>query len=148
MSYRRFSSQNPSISDSTIADIRLQAAQGLSQSQIADNTGVHRKTVYDVLANRTWNHVPEPVRAYGFPNYLIMPDGRVFSTASEQFIKSTMRSDGTPVVRIRNSGGNRVTVPVSTLVARGYMGTRSRNPQVTFRDGNPQNTHFTNITLA
>jgi hypothetical protein len=148
MSYRRFSSQNPSISDSTVADIRLQAIQGRSQSQIAEDIGVHRKTVYDVLANRTWNHVPEPVRAYGFPEYLILPDGRVYSPTSEQFISTRTRSDGTPVVRIRNSGGSRVTVPVATLVARGYMGTRSMNPNIEYLDGNPQNTHFTNIALA
>ena len=148
MSYRRFSTQNPSISDSTVADIRLLAAQGLSQSEIAEQVGVHRKTVYDVISFRTWNHVPEPVRAYGFPDYLIMPDGRVFSTLSEQFISTSTRSDGTPVVRVRNSSGNRVTVPVANLVARGYMGTRSQNPRISYRDCNPSNTHFTNIALA
>jgi hypothetical protein len=123
------------------------AMRGLPQTQIAEQVGVHRKTVYDIVERNTWNHVPDPVRAYGYPDYLVFPDGRIYSSVSDQFITARQRSDGEQTVRIRNSRGQRVTTTVSALVARGYLGTRSRNPNVTYRDGNPSNTHFTNISL-
>lgn len=146
MTYRRNSSHSI-LNDSTVADIRMMALRGESTAEIARTTGVHRKTVYNILEGNTWSHVPTPVRAYGFPNYLVFPDGRVYSPTSDQFITATPRSNGEPVVRIKNSSGKRVTTPVSTLVARGYHGTRARKPQVTYVDGNPSNTHFTNIEL-
>lgn len=123
------------------------ALRGDSTSSIARETGVHRKTVYNILEGNTWAHVPTPVRAYGYPEYLVFPDGRIYSSASDKFITANARSNGEQIVRIKNSKGQRVTTPVSTLVARGYHGTRARTPNVTYRDGNPSNTHFTNITL-
>lgn len=146
MQYRKTSSHS-GLTDSQVADIRLMAMRGIPQTEIANAVGIHRKTVYNIVERNTWNHVPDPVRAYGYPDYLVFPDGRVYSSVSDQFITSRTRADGEKVVRIRNSSGVRVTTPVSTLVARGYLGTRSRNPNVTYRDGNPSNTHFTNITL-
>jgi hypothetical protein len=146
MSYR-INSSHSILNDSKVADIRMMALRGETTSQIARTTGVHRKTVYNILEGNTWAHVPTPVRAYGYPDYLVFPDGRVYSSTSDQFIAASQRSNGSPVVRIKNSGGKRVTTPVSTLIARGYHGTRAHKPQVTYVDGNPANTHFTNITL-
>lgn len=146
MQYRKNSYHNTSLNDSAVADIRLMALRGQSHKHIADKMGLHRKTVYNIVEGNTWNHVPTPVRAYGYPDYLVFPDGRIYSPISGQFISSTERSSG-PVVRIKNSGGKRVTIPVSTLVARGYYGSKSSSPKITYRDGNPQNTHFTNIKL-
>lgn len=146
MKYRKSSSHSV-LNDSKVADIRLMAMRGLTQSEIADRVGVHRKTVYNILQNNTWNHVPEPVRAYGYPSYLVFPDGRVYSAVSDQFVSTRVRSDGEKVVRIKNSRGQRVTTSVANLVARGYLGVRSNTPRVSFRDGNPSNTHFTNIKV-
>lgn len=146
MNYRKNSSHS-NLTDSKVADIRLMALRGMSQTEIARTAGVHRKTVYNILENNTWNHVPEPVRAYGYPDYLVFPDGRVYNPVSDQFISPTVRANGEKVVRIRNSSGKRVTTRVSTLVARGYLGVRSSNPSVSYIDGNPRNTHFTNITI-
>ena len=146
MSYR-IKSSHSILNDSTVADIRMMKLRGETTSQIARTTGVHRKTVYNILEGNTWAHVPTPVRAYGYPDYLVFPDGRVYSSTSDKFITASNLSNGSPVVRIKTSGGKRVTTPVSTLVARGYHGTRARKPQVTYVDGNPSNTHFTNITL-
>lgn len=145
--YRIFSPQS-GLTDSEVTDIRLMGLHGLNETQIAKSYGIHRKTVYNILNRKTWNHVPSPVRAYGFPDYLILPDGRVYSQAAGRTMAVNTRSDGQPTVRIRNTSGKRVTVPVSTLVARGYLGTRSREPKVSYRDGNPTNTHFTNLSMT
>jgi hypothetical protein len=146
MNYRRTSPQS-NLTDSTVAEIRLMGLRGISESEIARTFSIHRKTVYNILQNNTWNHVPAPVRAYGFSDYLVFPDGRIYSTVSDSFITQRSRSDGVNTVRVRTSGGQRVTTPVATLVAKGYLGSRSRNPQVTYIDGNPANAHFTNIQL-
>lgn len=146
MQYRK-TSYRSSLNDSKVADIRLMALRGASHKDIADTIGVHRKTVYNIVEGNTWNHVPTPVRAYGYPDYLVFPDGRIYSPITDKFISALPRSSGSPAVRIKNSGGKRVTVPVATLVARGYLGTRSPTPNIKYRDGNPQNTHFTNISL-
>lgn len=144
MNYRKNSSHSI-LNDSKVADIRLMAMRGLSQTEIAETVGIHRKTVYNILQNNTWNHVPEPVRPYGYPNYLVFPDGRVYSPTSDQFVSTKVRADGERVVRIKNSRGQRVTTPVSALVARGYLGVRSNSTRIRYLDGNPGNTHFTNI---
>jgi hypothetical protein len=147
MTYRKGSTQS-SLNDSSVASIRLMGMRGISVSELSDAYGVSTKTIYNILNNNTWNHVPSPVRAYGFPDYLILPDGTVYNPISDNFISSRVRlTDGQPVVRIKNSGGKRVTVSVATLVARGYLGSRSSSPNVRYVDGNPRNTHFTNISL-
>lgn len=143
--YKRDSNQSV-LTDSSISSIRLLGMRGYSHTKLADLYGVSRKTIYDIMNNNTWNHVPSPVRAYGFPDYLVLPDGRVYSNTSEQFITPQIRkSDNAPVVRIKASSGKRVTVPVANLVARGYLGVRAKSPQIQYLDGNPRNTHFTNV---
>lgn len=146
MSYRR-NSYRSSLTDTDVSNIRLQAMSGYNESEIAEINGVHRKTVYNILQNRTWKHVPEPRTPYGFKDYLVFPDGRVYSQRSRDFISTSSRADGTPVVRVQRSGGNRVTVPVASLVARAYHGSRSDSPNISYADGNPSNTHFTNIEV-
>ena len=146
MSYKRVSNRT-NLNDSIVSDIRLAARQGVSTSEIARVTGVHRKTVYNILEGNTWSHVPEPARAYGFQDYLVFPDGRVYNPNTDSFLTTNERASGETTVRVRTSSGRRVTVPVATLVARAYYGTRSKNPDVTYIDGNPQNTHFTNISV-
>ena len=146
MQYRKKSSHSI-LTDTAVSDIRLMGLSGKSTSEIAKTTGVHRKTVYNILEGNTWAHVPTPVRAYGYPNYLVFPDSRIYGLESDKFISSTARTSGEKVVRIRNSRGKRVTTPVSTLIARGYLGSRARQPSVKYIDGNPSNTHFTNIKL-
>lgn len=146
MSYKRVSNRT-SLNDSIVSDIRLAALQGVSTSEIARVTGVHRKTVYNILEGNTWSHVPEPTRAYGFKDYLVFPDGRVYNPNTDAFLTTNERASGETTVRVRTSSGRRVTVPVATLVARAYHGSRAKNPTVTYVDGNPQNTHFTNISV-
>lgn len=146
MKYRKYSNHSL-LNDSKVSEIRLMAMRGHNQSNIAKTFGIHRKTVYNILERNTWDHVPEPVRSAGFPNYLVFPDGRIYSSVTDQFITPNIRSNGERVVRIQNSKGKRVVTPVATLVARGYLGSRSQKPKIVYRDGNPRNTHFTNIQL-
>lgn len=140
-------SRHSVLNDSIVADIRLMNLRGENTADIANKTGVHRKTVYNILKGNTWAHVPLPVRAYGYPEYLVFHDGRVYSSASDKFITPVTRANGEKSMRIKNNKGQRVSTPVSTLVARGYHGTRAQSPKIKYRDGNPSNTHFTNIQL-
>ena len=146
MSYQ-IRSNRTNLNDSVVSDIRLAAMRGVSTSEIARATGVHRKTVYNILEGNTWSHVPEPARAYGYKDYLVFPDGRVYNPTTDTFLTTTERASGEPVVRARTSSGKRVTTPVATLVANAYYGVRSKTPSVTYADGNPRNTHFTNIIV-
>lgn len=146
MQYRKTSSHS-NLTDSIVSDIRLMNLRKQTTSQISKDTGVHRKTVYNILEGNTWTHVPSPVRARGYPDYLVFPDGRVYGLNSDKFISESAHVNGEKVVRITNSGGKRVTTPVSTLIARGYLGSRAVKPNVKYVDGDPSNSHFTNITL-
>lgn len=146
MTYRINSNQSV-LTDSMVSDIRLMLLNGKNHTEIGREVGIHRKTVYNIDHNNTWNHVPQPVRAYGYPDYLVFPDGRVYSPSTNQFLSKSIRRNGEPTVRVRTSSGKRVTTPVSTLIARGYLGSRARKPNVKYVDGNPSNSHFTNITL-
>lgn len=150
MSYRkdyRKSSNQSYLTDSSVSDIRLMAMRGANINEIADSFGVHRKTIYNIVEQHTWNHVPSPVRAYGFPDYLVFPDGRVYNPTTDKFLSTTAKANGEQTVRVRTSAGRRVTIPVATLIARGYYGSRAKNPTVQYIDGNPSNTHFTNISV-
>ena len=146
MTYRKTSSHS-TLTDSIVSDIRLSLLTGKTHADVANDFGIHRKTVYNIDNHNTWNHVPQPVRAYGHPDYLVFPDGRIYSPTTSKFITQTVRSNGEATVRVKTSGGTRVTTPVSSLVAKGYLGSRARSPKVQYIDGNPANAHFTNIKL-
>ena len=112
-------SGHSNLTASDILDIRRMYADGNSDSAIANAFGIHRKTVYNIVNRKTWREVPTPVKVRGFSNYQVYPDGRVFSTASQSFVKPLNRTYG-QAVRIQKSNGERTTVPVSTLLQKGF----------------------------
>lgn len=142
----RTTSTRSSLTDSTVLDIRRLSGQ-VPERQLAEQFDIHRKTIYNIVNNKTWQHVPEPKPIASFRNYSIYPDGRVWSNVSNRFLKPTTRASGESYVKLRNGSKSR-TVSVSELVARAFLGTRKRNITVTYRDGNPANSHHQNIQLA
>lgn len=146
MQYRKKSSHS-NLTDSIVSDIRLMKLRKKSTSLISKLTDVHRKTVYNILEGNTWAHVPQPVRAKGYSDYLVFPDGRVYGLNSDKFMTETTHANGERFVRVKNDKGVRSMTPVSTLIAKGYLGARSAKPKVKYVDGDPSNAHFTNIKL-
>lgn len=114
MDYTKTSSRS-GLTGSDVLDIRRLYSEGYTDSAIADEFGIHRKTVYNIVNRKTWQSVPNPRSVRGFSGYEVYPDGRVFSKAANTFVSPIQRASG-PAVRIRTSGGRRTTVPVSTLL--------------------------------
>lgn len=146
MSNYRQNSTRSTLTDSNVLDIRRLSGQ-VSERQLATQFNIHRKTVYNIANNKTWRHVPQPKTITSFKNYTIYPDGRVWSNASNQFMKQTQRASGENTVKLRN-GSQSKTFAVSELVARAFLGTRKRNLQIQYADGNPSNNHFQNIVIG
>lgn len=142
----RTKSNKSQLTDSSVLDIRRLSGQ-VPERALAKQFNIHRKTIYNIVNYKTWQHVPEPKTIASFKNYTIYPDGRVWSNASNKFMKLTTRASGENVVKLRN-GSKSKTVAVSELVAKAFLGTRKRNIQVTYLDGNPSNSHHQNLLLA
>jgi hypothetical protein len=141
-SYTRYSSQ-ASLSDSTVLDIRAAGrAKGATSTSIGQRFGIDRTTAARILTYRTWGHVPSPI-SYG--KYSVYPDGRVYSTASGRFLKQTRGSDGQNYVQITVNGASG-RVSTASLVAKTFLKTKSKN--ISFRNGNRSDAHFTNLKIA
>lgn len=140
--YVRASSQT-GLTDSDIIDIRVMAEKDtLTASQIGEIYNIDRTTAARIISGRTWSHVPAP-KARG--NYVIYPDGRVFSKAGRRFMSPVLGRDGLAYVEIRDSG-NREKVSVVSLVAKAFLNTRSK--KIKFVNGDTTDTHFTNLVVS
>lgn len=65
----------------------------------------------------------------GFPNYLIYPDGRVFSKKINGFMKTRKNPEGYPTLNLKNSE-KRVTASIHRLVAIHYIPNPDNKPHV------------------
>lgn len=141
-SYIRSSAQS-GLTDSDILDIRVYASNtGDTTTNIGENWNIDRTTAGRIINRTTWAHVPSPKQV---GNYSIYPDGRVFSKAAGKFMQTTMGRDGLQYVELR-TGGTREKVAVAALVAKAFLGTKSRN--ITFINGNSRDAHFTNLAIS
>lgn len=140
--YLRYSAQS-GLSDTDILDIRDAADRdGLSPEFIASQYNIDRTTAARIIAGRTWSQVPSPKRV---GNYSIYPDGRIFSKSAGRFMNTTTGRDGLSYVELRTNG-RREKVAVAALVAKAFLGTKSRN--LSFVNGNTGDAHFTNISIS
>ena len=102
-----------SLSPSQVNKVRFEIfATDSTQSDIAANWGVSRKTVYNIANNKRYANVPlNTIPEYS--NYTIYPTGKIVSNKT--------RSVLTPVkgaVRLYDNKGNRKSEPVATLLNR------------------------------
>jgi len=144
MKYRRFSTQT-ALRDSDVLDIRKLLAENYTETSIAQKFGIARKTVYNIAQGKTWTHVPAPKAVRGFPSYTVYPDGRVWSVASNQFMATKTRVTGERFVDLRSSG-KRQSMPVSLLVARAFL--NSRSSIVNYIDDDRSNAHVSNLSVG
>tara|TARA_R110000824_G_scaffold359051_1_gene546585 strand:- start:242 stop:688 length:447 start_codon:yes stop_codon:yes gene_type:complete len=77
----------------------------------------------------------------GYPNYLIYPDGRVWSKKRNRFLKGWINSDGYVDIDIQ-----RKTRKVHRLVAEAYIPNPENKQEVDHIDGNKQNNDISNLT--
>ena len=119
MNFNERASNHSTLTGSQVLDIRRLYNEGSNDTILANQFGVSRKAIYNIVNRNTWNNVPTPITVRGFKDYVVYPDGRVFSKATGDVISTITRTSG-PAVRIRTSGGNRTTVPISSLVQKGF----------------------------
>ena len=112
-------SRHSTLTGSQVLDIRRLRAEGLSDTDLAEQFNVSRKAIYNIVERHTWNQVPKPKTVRGFKDYTVYPDGRVFSKATGEQINTINRASG-PAVRLRTSGGARTTIGVCDLVKKGF----------------------------
>lgn len=119
MNFNQKLSNHSDLTGSKVLDIRRLYASGLGDTALSQQFGVSRKAIYNIVNRITWTDVPEPTTIRGFRDYVVYPDGRVFSKSTGDQISLIERVSG-PAVRIRTSGGARTTVPVSSLIQKGF----------------------------
>jgi hypothetical protein len=103
---------------SDILDIRtLHDVHGKNDAMLGRLFGVSRKTIYNIVGRKTWKEVPDPVSIKGFKNYVLYPDGRVFSQTSMKFLNGMDRVAGM-AYKLMTNKGERKTVVVSSLLKK------------------------------
>lgn len=145
--YTRTSLQT-GLTDSDIIDLRIDA-QHMNSIALGEKYGIDRTTAARIASNRTWTHVPAPVKQ---GKYLVYPDGRIYSTANKRFLTVTVGKDGMGYVEITRQrkpkylGTQRVRVSVASMVAQAFLG--SKSSKLTFLNGRADDAHFTNIAIT
>lgn len=142
--YIRHSTQT-GLTDSDVLDMRTRAQRdGTTATSIAETYGIDRTTAGRIITGRTWSHVPAPKQIGKYTNYSIYPDGRVYSKSSGRFIQTTIGKDGIGYVELR-TGGERAKFVVAELVAKAFLGTKSK--KISFANGDGADAHFTNLVV-
>ena len=119
MNFNETQSNHSTLTGSKVLDIRRLYTEGYNDTKLSKQFGVSRKAIYNIVNRNTWGKVPEPTTVRGFNDYVVYPDGRVYSKSTGEQISLIERVSG-PAVRIRTTNGTRTTVPVSTLVKEGF----------------------------
>ena len=80
----------------------------------------------------------------GYEDYLIYPDGKVFSTKSNKFLKPNITPQGYKSVELFNNNGSKRLL-IHRLVAQAFIPNSENLPQVNHKDENPSNNSMDNL---
>ena len=82
----------------------------------------------------------------GFPNYLIYPDGRIYSKKRRMFVKLQKDKDGYMTFHTGiGLNGKRKHLKVHRLLAEAFIPNPGNKPQVNHLDGNKENFSLSNL---
>ena len=84
------------------------------------------------------------ITVVGYEDYLIYPDGKVFSTKSNKFLKPNITPQGYKSVELFNNNGSKRLL-IHRLVAQAFIPNPNNYPQVNHIDENPSNNAVTNL---
>ena len=83
----------------------------------------------------------------GYPDYLIYPDGRVWSNKSNKFMKQTLQPLGYYVVQLR-TGGKGYCKRIHRLLAENYIPNPENKPSVDHKNRNRKDNRLENLRWA
>ncbi len=82
----------------------------------------------------------------GYPLYSVTEDGRVFSSVTNRFLKSSLNKRGYPRIRLAPKlGVKQKTLEIYLLVAWAWIGPCPEGMEVAHVDGDSLNSHFSNL---
>lgn len=144
MNYLKYSEAS-GLTDSEVMQIRYEWHSDPSTSirKISQKYNRPRSTVGDIIAGRTWTHVPDAQEMTSLKNYVVFADGRIYSYKSKKFLTHKITNDGVTVRVVVN--GKQKDVSVASVVAKAFHGSSKK---LTYVDGNPHNVHFTNLKVS
>jgi hypothetical protein len=97
-----------------------------------------------VIKTQSMQKDPKPLPWSKNPNYLIYPDGRVFSVINDHFIRPAVVK-GSHVHHLEKTSGATKFMTVHRAVAEMFCPNPENKPIVTHIDGDSLNNHYTNL---
>lgn len=90
---------------------------GQTRANVSRTLKVSRSTVSSVANYNSYQDIPAPRTVPGFNNYLVYPNGKVWSTTTNKFLKTARKSEGSKAryVHLKNRN-NRRSIRVEQLV--------------------------------
>ena len=80
----------------------------------------------------------------GYPNYLIYPDGRIYSNKTKRYLKTNKTKQGYLQIKLSNENGRNFFL-ISRLIAIHYIPNPLNLPEVDHIDRNPLNNNLSNL---
>lgn len=80
----------------------------------------------------------------GYENYLVEPDGRIFSLITNKFLKENIGKTGYRTVELFNDNGSKRLL-VHRIVATAFIPNPDGLPQINHKDENKANNHVENL---
>lgn len=85
-------------------------------AEVAKEYKTSRSTVTRISRGETYKDIPNSKKIPGFPNYMVYPNGQVWSTTTNRFLAQTNKGrDGTAYYQLRN-GDARQSIKVDSLM--------------------------------
>ena len=93
--------------------------ENLSVSEVARMFKASRSSIRDITNMKTYRDIPEAKIAPQFPNYLVYPNGNVFSLRANQFIIPSRKSISNPSIYVNLRNGElRKSFKINELIGR------------------------------
>lgn len=85
------------------------------------------------------------LKPFGFSNYYVTADGRVFSKITWNYVVGNNSFDGYRRALLKKDSGGFITIGIHRLVAMAFLDNPENKPEVDHIDGNKQNNNVKNL---